>query len=251
MIERKGMKSYIKQSQIFNFNVLNRDAWIESQAERLPQGSRILDAGAGSCPYRDFFSHCEYKAQDFTSLSDEQLSGGQYGQIDYVCDIASIPVPDASFDAILCSEVLEHLPEPIKVINEFARILKPGGKIIITAPLGSGLHQEPYHFYGGYTPFWYERFLGDAGFDAVKVEENAGSLRACGQESMRFIQLSKPFSLGMPFWKDLLWTPVWLLLLPFMAILAPLSSMLLNPYDKDKRFTIGYHVTAVRRGDTE
>ena len=45
-------------------------------------------------------------------------------------------------------------------------------------------------------------------------------------------------------------TPVWLLLLPFMAILAPLSSMFLNPYE-NKRFTIGYHVTAVRRGDTE
>ena len=241
----------LKRSPVLNYNVLNRDAWVASQAKQLPQGSCVLDAGAGSCPYRNFFDHCEYKAQDFVSLSDKQLSGGKYGQIDYVCDIASIPVPDASFDTILCSEVLEHLPEPIKVIREFARILKPGGKIIITAPLGSGIHQEPYHFYGGYTPFWYEKFLGEAGFDAVSVEENAGSLRACGQESMRFIQLSKPFSLGMPFWKELLWTPVWLLLLPFMAILAPLSSMFLNPYDKDKRFTIGYHVTALRRGDTE
>ena len=245
------IKFFFVKSSVFNFNVINRDRWISSQAIELPAGSRVLDAGAGSCPYRDLFSHCEYKAQDFTSLSDEQLSGGRYGQIDYVCDIASIPVPDASFDAILCSEVLEHLPEPIKVIREFARILKPGGKIIITAPLGSGIHQEPYHFYGGYTPFWYEKFLGEAGFETVSVEANAGSLRACGQESMRFIQLSKPFSLGMPFWKELLWTPVWLLLLPFMAILAPLSSMFLDSYDKDKRFTIGYHVTAVRRGDTE
>jgi len=251
MSESKVVKSFVKHSQIFNFNVVNRDAWIASQAKQLPEGSRILDAGAGSCPYRGFFKHCEYKAQDFVNLSDEQLSGGQYGQIDYVCDIASIPVADASFDAILCSEVLEHLPEPIKVISEFARILKPGGKIIITAPLGSGIHQEPYHFYGGYTPFWYGKFLAEAGFDAIQVEENAGSLRACAQESMRFIQLSKPFSFGMPFWKELLWAPLWLLLLPFMAILAPLSSMFLNPYDKDKRFTIGYHVTAVRRVDAE
>jgi len=241
----------IKGSPVFNYNVLNRDAWVASQAKLLAQGARILDAGAGSCPYRALFNHCEYKAQDFASLSDEQLSGGKYGQIDYVCDIASIPVPDASFDAILCSEVLEHLPEPANVIREFARILKPGGKIIITAPLGSGLHQEPYHFYGGYTPFWYEKFLGEAGFEAVSIEENAGSLRACGQESMRFIQLSIPFRLAMPLWANLLWAPVWLLLLPFMAILAPMSSMFLNPYDNDKRFTIGYHVTAVRRADTE
>jgi len=240
----------IKDSSIFNFNVVNRDAWVASQAKLLPQGSRVLDAGAGSCPYRALFNHCEYKTQDFASLSDEQLSGGKYGQIDYVCDIASIPVPDASFDAILCSEVLEHLPEPIKVVREFSRILKPDGKIIITAPLGSGIHQEPYHFYGGYTPFWYEKFLVEAGFNTVCVEENAGSLRACGQESMRFIQLSKPFSRGMPLWKELLWTPLWLVLLPVMAIIAPLSSMILNQYDKDKRFTIGYHVTAVRKADS-
>jgi len=246
-----GLRGWVKHSRIFNYNVLNRDAWIAGQAKQLPQGSRILDAGAGSCPYRDLFKHCEYKAQDFTSLIDEQLSGGQYGQIDYVCDIASIPVPNAAFDAILCSEVLEHLPEPIKVITEFARILKPGGKIIITAPLGSGIHQEPYHYYGGYTPFWYEKFLDEAGFDSVHVENNAGTLRACGQESMRFIQLSRPFSLGMSFWKELLWTPLWLLLLPSMAIFAPLSSMMLNPYDRDKRFTVGYHVTAVRREDSE
>jgi len=112
--------------------------------------------------------------------------------------------------------------------------------------LGSGIHQEPYHFYGGYTPFWYQKFLTEAGFESIEVEANDGSLRACAQESMRFIQLSRPFSLGMSVWKELLWMPLWLLLLPFMAVLAPLSSMLLNPYDKDKRFTIGYHVTATK-----
>jgi len=240
------LSQLLKSSAIFNFNVINRDRWIAQQAAMLPAGSRVLDAGAGSCPYRHLFSHCEYKAQDFTSLQGEQLSGGGYGRIDYVCDIADIPVDDGTFDVILCTEVLEHLPEPIKAIYEFARILKPGGKIIITAPLGSGIHQEPYHFYGGYTPFWYQKFLTEAGFESIEVEANDGSLRACAQESMRFIQLSRPFSLGMSVWKELLWMPLWLLLLPFMAVLAPLSSMLLNPYDKDKRFTIGYHVTATK-----
>lgn len=189
-----GLKFFLKHSKIFNFNEVNRNIWIAEQAQLIPEGSKILDAGAGSCPYRDFFSHCEYKTQDFVSLSDEQLSGGQYGQIDYVCDIISIPVPDASFDVILCSEVLEHLPEPIKVISEFARILKSGGKIIITAPLGSGIHQQPYHFYGGYTPFWYEKFLAEAGFENILIEGNEGSVRGCAQESLRFVQLSSPLS---------------------------------------------------------
>ena len=250
MNPRQRVLGWLKNSVIFNFNGVNRDRWIERQARSIPKGSRVLDAGAGSCPYRKLFAGCEYKAQDFTGLSGEQLSGGQYGQIDYVCDIAEIPVDDASFDVILCSEVLEHVPEPIKVIGEFARILKPGGRVIITAPLGSGIHQEPYHFYGGYTPFWYEKFLSEAGFDSVQVDENAGSLRACGQESMRFMQLSTPSSLGMPLWKAVLWAPAWVLLLPFLAILAPLSSMVLDKYDQDKRFTVGYHVTALRRAHT-
>jgi len=138
-----------------------------------------------------------------------------------------------------------------KLIYEFFHILKPGGKIIITAPLGSGIHQEPYHFYGGYTPFWYEEFLDEAGFECIHIEGNTGSLRACAQESMRFMQLSKPFSLGMPLWKEQLWLVCWLILLPFMAVAAPMASYLFDRYDKDRRFTIGYHVTAVRKTDTE
>ena len=53
----------------------------------------------------------------------------------------------------------------------------------------------------------------------------------------------------MPLWKALLWTPLWLVLLPVMGVIAPLSGMMLGRYDKDTRFTIGYHVTAVRNRD--
>ena len=245
----KKIRAFFKISPVFNFNNIERNRWIEKQAMLLPQGSRVLDAGAGSCPYRSFFSHCEYKTQDFTNLNDDQLSYGKYGNIDYVCDISNMPVDNASFDAVLCSEVLEHVPDPVSVISEFARILKPGGKLILTAPLGSGVHQEPFHFYGGYTPYWYEKFLSEAGYGNIKVEANAGSLRACGQESMRFIQLSRPFTLGMPLWAELLWLPVWFFLTPIMLLLVPYMSHLLDQYDKDQNFTIGYHVTAERLAD--
>ena len=241
-----GIRFFLKHSKIFNFNVMNRDAWIAKQANLLPEGSSILDAGAGSCPYRDYFTHCEYKSQDFADLKGEQLSGGKYGKIDYVSDILSIPVEESSFDAILCSEVLEHLPDPVRVIYEFSRILKNGGKLIITAPLGSGIHQDPYHYYGGYTPYWYRKFLEEAGFKNVLVEENAGSLQACGQESMRFIQLSRPFKMNMPLWAELIWLPCWLLLAPIMGIVAPISGHMLKRFDKDQRFTVGYHVTAIK-----
>jgi len=238
------LKRIYKRSDIFNFNIINRDVWVDKQAKLLPEGSVVLDAGAGSCPYRDSFSHCKYKTQDFVSLAGNQLSGGRYGKIDYECDILAIPVEDDSFDAILCSEVLEHVTDPVGVIYEFARILKKNGRLIITAPLGSGIHQEPYHFYGGYTPYWYKKFLNEAGFEEILIEENAGSLRSCAQEATRFILLSRPFSVGMPLWAEILWIPCWIIFAPVVGIAIPIASYFLDRYDKDRRFTIGYHVTA-------
>lgn len=237
----------LKSSRLFAFNSVNRDEWIRRQAQTVPAGSRVLDVGAGSCPYRGWFSHCVYKTQDFAQLSPEQLRHGNYGEIDYVCDAGHIPVPDATFDVVLCTEMLEHVPEPLVVIAEFARILRPGGRIILTAPLGSGIHQEPYHYYGGYTPYWYEKFLSEKGFSKIEIEANAGFFRFYGQESLRFLQLSRPFRLGMPVPVELLWAPVWTLLLPFLGLFIPLVCAGLDRFDAEKRFTVGYHVTAERR----
>jgi len=242
----KRLKRAYQKSAVFNFNVVERDAWVARQAESLPAGSCILDAGAGSCPYRSLFAHCDYKAQDFTSLQGEQLSGGEYGTIDYVCDIAAIPVEDATFDAVLCSEVIEHVPDPVAVMAEFGRIIKPGGRLILTAPLGSGIHQEPYHFYGGYTPFWYEKVLSEKGFTDISVQANGGSLKAFAQEALRFVHMTMPFSGILPFFISLLWFPFWLLLLPILAGLIPVAAHLLDRFDTEQHFSVGYFITAVK-----
>jgi SAM-dependent methyltransferase len=237
----------LAQSELFAYNVVRRDRWIAQQALKLPGGTKVLDVGAGSCPYRHLFAHCEYRAQDLRPLQGEQLRYGSYGQIDYVSDLASIPVPEGSFGAVLCTEVLEHHPEPIKVVHELARILQPGGTLILTAPLGSGIHQEPYHFYGGYTLWWHERFLKEAGFEHITVESNEGSLRFFGQESIRFVQTTMPSRLAIPVLAQLLWAPAWLLLAPILGGVMPLLCKVLDRYDGEQRFTVGYHVTARRK----
>lgn len=228
--------------QILAFNEVSRDSWVAERASEVPAGARILDVGAGSCPYRTLFAHGHYQSQDFAQLEPGLLRGHDtYAKVDYVSDICELPVSDATFDIVLCTEVLEHVPEPILAVREMGRVLKPGGKLLLTAPLGSGLHQEPYHFYGGYTPHWYRRFLGDAGFHDITIEPNRGFFSHYGQECVRFVTMLAP-------WKGLSrlpWLPLWLLGLPW-CLLVPLLGKSLDRLDKNKGFTIGYHVTAIK-----
>jgi ubiquinone/menaquinone biosynthesis C-methylase UbiE len=239
----------IAHSDLFAFNLRSRDRWVAEQAGQITRGKRVIDVGAGSAPYRALFSHCEYKTQDFAALRPDQLRGGGYAQIDYVCDAKTIPVADASFDVVLCTEVLEHHPEPAAVICEFARILSMGGILLLTAPLGSGIHQEPNHYYGGYTPYWYRRFLPEAGFSEISIEPNAGSFRHYAQESIRFMRMTAPFRSKLPFPVSLVWFPFWLFLAPLLMGLIPLAAKLLDRFDDEKHFTVGYHVRAVRRDE--
>lgn len=175
-----------QMDEVGDFNQRQRDRWVASKAASLPAGTKVLDVGAGTCPYRNLLSHCVYKTHDFKQYTGEKLGGtAEYGHIDYVSDVKSIPVPDGSFDIILCTEVLEHVPEPIEALREMARIVKPGGKIFITAPLGSGLHQLPFHFYGGYTPFWYQHFATEFGLEVTEITSNGGFFKLLSQEVSR------------------------------------------------------------------
>lgn len=248
---RETVRRWVTRSELLSFNPVLRDRWVAAQAARLPSAAKVLDIGAGSCPYRSLFGHCEYRTQDVALLQADQLRYGGYGQIDYVCDASKIPAPGGSFDAILCTEMLEHHPEPIRVVTEFARLLAPGGRLILTAPLGSGIHQEPYHFYGGYTPFWYRKFLAESGFEQIEVEANCGSLRFFAQESIRFVRTTAPVNADIPLGHRLLWLPFWLVLAPLLGLVVPLAARLLDRFDREQRFTVGYHVTAVRSGSPE
>lgn len=109
---------------IFNYNDYERDRFVAEMAQTLPAGTRVLDAGAGPCRYKHLFSHCEYKAQDFGLYTGKEH---MYGALDYIGDITAIDAPDGTFDFILCTEVLEHIPRPDLAVMEFARLLRPGG----------------------------------------------------------------------------------------------------------------------------
>jgi len=234
-------------NQVFRPNPANREHWVKKQLEALTPGLEILDVGCGGQPYRKYCGHLVYRAHDFGQLdAPSQIIERNYGHLDYVSDVSHIPEKDCAFDAILCTEVLEHVPDPVGAIKEMARLLKSGGRLILTAPLAAFLHQKPYHFYGGFTPFWYERFVSEAGFRTIRIEPNGGFFRFFGQECQRVTRiLFRQRSFASP----LRW-----LCLPFEAVSTLLFTMLcpLVCHYLDKLFpsedcTIGYHVTAEKQ----
>ena len=227
------------------FNQNGRDIWVSQQASSIPSGSKVLDAGAGAGRYRRIFGHCDYRAQDF---GQEPSTIGKYAKLDYESDITAIPVPDESFDVILCTEVLEHVPEPIAAIREFARILRPSGTLLLTAPLGSRLHQEPYHFYGGFTFHWYKKFLSETGFIVESIEPNQGFFSKFAQEASYYstsIDPRRTRAIGWSRW--LMVSALWLITLPLFRFVLPLAGFVLDRYKLASDDTVGYHVVAHKK----
>jgi SAM-dependent methyltransferase len=172
-------------------NESQRDDWVRQKLRELPADWRLLDAGAGEQRYRQSCHHLHYVAQDFAEYQPGVVSTGlhserwDYRGLDIISDIASIPRDSATFDAILCTEVFEHIPEPSAAIREFARLLRPGGKLILTAPFISLTHLAPYHFATGFNRFFYEKHLSDHGLRIDEVFCNGNYFELVAQELRR------------------------------------------------------------------
>ncbi len=139
------------------------DRFVAEAAASVPAGSRVLDAGAGDCKYREHFEAHRYESADFR---DSDAPGVE---ITYVCDLCDrIPVEDGRFDLVVCTQTLEHLPEPARALTELARVLEPGGQLWLSAPLYFEEHQVP-HDYFRYTRYGFEHLLERSGFVVDRV----------------------------------------------------------------------------------
>jgi SAM-dependent methyltransferase len=222
-------------------NQATREEWLEKALGNLPAGRRILDAGAGEQQYKKFCAHLHYVSQDFAKYDgvgdNTALQIGTWDQtgLDIVSDITAIPEPDASFDAIMCIEVFEHLPNPVMAIKEFARLLKPGGTLIITAPFCSITHFAPYHFSTGFNHYYYELHLGHYGFEIKEVLANGNYFDYIGQEIRRISYVTGRYTKDKADLKEILAMDILIKMLGRCSQSDFGSSELLN---------FGYHVRA-------
>lgn len=199
------IKKYLKK--IFNnafsagtTNELFRVNWLKKVLKNIPANSRILDAGAGELQFKKFCSHLNYVSQDFGQYNGAgngiglQTKVWDNSKLDIISDITDIPRPDNSFNAIMCVEVFEHLPDPIAAIKEFSRLLKKEGTLIITAPFCSLTHFAPYHFYSGFNRYFYEKNLFDNKFEIIEITPNGNYFEYMAQELRRTFYMTQKYS---------------------------------------------------------
>jgi SAM-dependent methyltransferase len=114
---------------------------------------RLLDLGCGQVPL-----YGAYRAHVGTVTCIDWAAGTPIDHVDQMCDLGRpLPLPDASFDTIILSDVLEHVPDPALLWREMARVLAPGGAIVMNVPFFYWLHAHPHDYYR-YTRFALERF---------------------------------------------------------------------------------------------
>src|SRR5580658_2251280 len=129
---------------------------------------RLLDVGCGDKPYEPIFApYVDAYVGVEHDATFAKTSASSRGRPDVLYDGKRLPFDDATFDTVLSVEVLEHTPEPQRLLNEMARVLKREGTLILTVPFSFRLHEEP-HDYFRYTPYGVREMLANAGLEPVE-----------------------------------------------------------------------------------
>ena len=123
----------------------------------------VLDVGSGNSPYGKNIDEC-----NIITLEQE----GRF-QPSVVGSALSLPFSRKSFDGVICTEVLEHLPEPEACLCEIKRVLKTGGRVYVTTPMTWYLHYEPNDYFR-FTPYGLKYLFEKNGFTVLSLERIGG-----------------------------------------------------------------------------
>jgi SAM-dependent methyltransferase len=143
---------------------------------------RLLDIGCGNKPYRDLFNVVEYIGIDIENEAHDHTND----KVDFIFDGKKIPFNDQSFDSIFSSEVFEHVFHLEELIQESHRVLKGGGKLLITLPFVWIEHEKPNDF-ARYTTFGIINLLERNGFTIERSEKSSTYFEAIFQMIAAYI----------------------------------------------------------------
>jgi SAM-dependent methyltransferase len=222
------------RARLKNLNRHLLDRAVAAFAQSLPAAAEVIvDVGAGGGHYRGHFAGRCYVAVD------RGYEHAGYRGLDVAGDVRRLPFADGSVGAAICVEVIEHVFETQALLAELARMLEPGGRLLLTSPLCYGEHMQPWDFHR-FTRFALQRLLDAAGFEIESLAPRGGFFTLAAYMVARvpdelvrsgnaLARLAKPLA-------RLLCT----------YLLAPLL-LAFDPLDRQQRFTLGYVCVARRR----
>jgi hypothetical protein len=155
-----GDSAYLMHREITRSLEAARDTYLHP-------GARILDVGCGVQPYYPLF------AEIASSYDGNDVEAGP--RIKYVSLVESLPIPDRSYDLVLCTQVLEHVRRPQQALLEMTRVLAPGGHLFMTTHGVYPFHPHPADYWR-WTRQGFEAIFEDTeGLELVSLVPHGGS----------------------------------------------------------------------------
>ena len=214
------------------FKLINPE--LEKRLKQYASG-KLLDIGCGEKPYAQMAAPFidEHIGVDYEDTAHDQTNIDLYGTA------YEIPVENNAYDTILCTDVLEHLAEPMRAVKEAFRVLKPGGYAIYTVPLFWHLHEEPHDYYR-FTKYGLDYMFKENGFDVIEIKALSGFFATFGQEFAYFLNSLRRGGRRNPLW--------WII--PPIALMVQGVAFLLNKIEHSKRFTMEYIAVLKKPGNS-
>lgn len=206
---------------------------LDQAQEQIADGARVLDAGSGEGRYRHYFDHTCYTGIDL-AVGDTQWD---YTGLDVLGDLRELPFPNGTFDAAVCIQTLEHVNEPMQVTNEIGRVLKPGGRYYLSAPMCWHQHQKPHDFFR-YTSFGFKHLLENSGLRVLEMRPMGGYFWFLSFN----LQMLHAWLFPRPRnrWIWLLQLPFQILVQAIFFVLLPIVLYYMDRLDKVKDHTLGW-----------
>jgi SAM-dependent methyltransferase len=135
----------------------------------------VLDVGCGRKPYQHLVPATRYVGVDIDSPVTRKLATA-----DVFYNGRTLPFAEGSFDAVLCSQVLEHVFKPEEFLSEIHRVLRPGGVLLLATPFAWDEHEQPYDF-ARYSSFGLRDLIERAGFQVEAQRKTCADFRAIVQ----------------------------------------------------------------------
>lgn len=214
--------------------------WRDVKRELASAEGSLLDIGCGAQVYRALVpADVAYHGVD---TIDAKLRFGYEIPDTHYFEGDDWGTPDAHFDTALCTEVLEHIPDPEAFLRQTCRALRPGGRLVMTVPFAARWHFIPYDYWR-YTPSSLDRLLTRAGFVDIHVQARGNPLTVACYKVMA-LQLMLLFKSDRK-QSAIVERVVGVLLLPLLGLVAIIANLSMSSDWGDD--CLGYTVTA-RRG---